>query len=277
MTIKYTIDELIVYRAAQEIRDGEMVVIGQGIGMAAGVLARSTHAPNSVILSEAGIVGIDPFKVPLHIADMSAFRGYTYGCDMMDAFTCIANQGYVDVAFLGVGQMDKYGNVNSVYIGNPDNFEMRLSGAGGAPEFAAYSMRTVFTMSGGQFVKKLDYLTSPGYLEGGNSRYKAGMPAGSGPAAVITQDGVFKFDQITKEIFLSSVHPGKDVEKIKSKIPWDLKVAVNLEVTKLPSEKDLEFIRTFAPFITMGRKLQIECNINRIFKMLTKASEQKEN
>lgn len=274
MGIKYSIDELIVARAAREINDGEMVVIGQGMPMAAGVLARKTHAPNSVIMTEAGIVGLEPFKVPLHICDMSATRGYIYGCDMMDAFTCIANHGYADVAFLGVGQMDKYGNVNSSYIGDPDNFEMRLMGAGGAPEFAGYSMRTVFTMSGGQFVNKLDYFTSPGYLNGGDSRYKAGMPNGSGPSAVITQDGVFKFDKITKEIYLDSIHPGVELEKIKSKVPWQLKVSKDLKVTELPSESDLEIIRTFAPSITMGRKLQIECNINRIFRILAKAAEQ---
>jgi len=277
MTIKYTKDELIVYCASLEIKDGEMVVIGQGIPMAAGVLARKMHAPNSVIITEAGIVGLEPFKVPLHIADMSATHGYTYGCDMMDAFTCIANHGYADVAFLGVGQMDKYGNVNSSYIGDPDHFEIRMMGAGGAPEFAGYSMRTVFTMSGGQFVNKLDYFTSPGYLEGGDSRYKAGMPVGSGPSVVITPDGVFKFDAVTKEIYLSSIHPGVDLENIKTKVPWKLKVSNNLVTTKLPSEEALQIIRNFAPSITMGRKLQIECNVNRIFKMLAKASEQNKN
>jgi len=274
MTIKYTKDELIVYRAAQEINDGEMVVIGQGIPMAAGVLARRTHAPNSVIVTEAGIVGLEPFKVPLHIADMSATHGYTYGCDMMDAFTCIANHGYADVSFLGVGQIDKYGNVNSSYIGDPDNFEMRMMGAGGAPEFAGYSMRAVFTMSGGQFVSKLDYFTSPGYLEGGDSRYEAGMPRGSGPSAVITQDGVFNFDAVTKEIYLASLHPGVDLEKVQKQVPWKLKISKNLETTKLPSPKDLEIIRKFAPLITMGRKLQIECNVNRIFKMMAAAAEE---
>ncbi|MGW8320542.1 MAG: CoA-transferase, partial [Thermodesulfobacteriota bacterium] len=168
MGVKYTLDELIVFRAAQEIHDREIVVIGQGIPMAAGVLARKTHAPNSLIVTEAGLVGIDPFKVPLHIADTSCTRGYSYGCDMFDIFTTLVNRGYVDVAFLGVGQIDKYGNVNSSYIGNPDDYEMRLTGAGGAPEFAGHSKRSVYTMSGGEFVEKLDYFTSPGYVDGGN-------------------------------------------------------------------------------------------------------------
>ena len=121
MAVKYTIDELIVSRASKEIRDNEMVVIGQGIPMAAGVLARATHAPNSVILTEAGIYGMEPFKVPLHIADVSCTRGFTYSCDMVDIFTTVVNRGYVDVTFLGVGQIDKFGNMNSSYIGDPDN------------------------------------------------------------------------------------------------------------------------------------------------------------
>lgn len=275
MGIRYTIDELIVYRASLEIKDGEMVVIGQGIPMAAGVLARNTHAPNSVIVTEAGIVGLEPFKVPLHIADTSCTRGYPYGCDMFDVFTTIVNQGYVDVAFLGVAQIDRFGNVNSSYIGDPDNFEMRLMGAGGAPEFAGYSKRTVFTMRGGEFVNTLDYFTSPGYVEGGDSRVRAGMPKDSGPSALITQDGVFKFDLASKEMYIAGVHPGVTVKSVKAKIPWDIPVAERVEITPLPSEKHLRIIRTFAPEITMGRQLQMETVVNRVIKVLMKAAEKK--
>jgi glutaconate CoA-transferase subunit B len=271
MGIKFTLDELIVYRASQEIKDCEMVVIGQGIPMAAGVLARSTHAPNAVIVTEAGIVGLNPFKVPLHIADTSCTRGYTYGCDMIDVFTTILNHEYVDVAFLGVGQIDKYGNVNSSYIGDMDNPEMRLMGAGGAPEFVGYANRTVFTMRGGQFVEKLDYFTSPGYIKGGNTRYQSAMPAGSGPSVLITQDAVFKFDPVTKEMYLAGLHPGVTVKQVKSEVPWDLKVANNLELTELPTEEALKLIRRYAPEISMGRKLQLEALVNQVFRVLARS------
>jgi glutaconate CoA-transferase subunit B len=273
MGIKYTIDELIVFRASKEIKDGEMVVIGQGIPMAAGVLARNTHAPKAVILTEAGIVGMEPFKVPLHIADVSCTRGYTYGCDMIDIFTSIINHGYADVAYLGVGQIDRYGNMNSSYIGDPDDFEMRMMGAGGAPEFVGYSRRTVMTMRGGEFVNKLDYFTSPGYVEGGHSRYENGMPEGSGPSVLITTKGVFKFHPETKEMYLAGMHPGIELDDIKADIPWDIEVSENLEVTEIPGEKELDIIRTFAPEISMGRKLQIETLVNRVMKVLTEAAE----
>jgi glutaconate CoA-transferase subunit B len=273
MGVRYTRDELIVYRAAQEIRDGEIVVIGQGIPMAAGVLARKTHAPNSLIVTEAGLVGIDPFKVPLHIADTSCTHGYSYGCDMFDIFTTVVHRGYVDVAFLGVGQIDKYGNVNTSYIGNPDAYEMRLAGAGGAPEFAGYAQRSVYTLSGGEFVEKLDYFTTPGYVDGGNSRYEAGMPQGSGPSVLITTKGVFKFDQETKEMYLAGIHPGVTVEEIRAQVPWALKTADPLENTRLPSEEEVRIIRGFAPEISVGRSLSVELLTRRVLKVLSKAAE----
>jgi len=273
MGVKYTLDELIVFRAAQEIQDREIVVIGQGIPMAAGVLARKTHAPNSLIVTEAGLVGIDPFKVPLHIADTSCTRGYSYGCDMFDIFTTLVNRGYVDVAFLGVGQIDKYGNVNSSYIGDPDDYEMRLTGAGGAPEFAGHSKRSVYTMSGGEFVEKLDYFTSPGYVDGGNSRYEAGMPEGSGPSALITTKGVFRFDDDTKEMYLAGIHPGVTVEEIRDQVPWDLKLSDPLEVTQLPSREEVSIIRAFAPDISVGRSLYVELLTRSVLDVLSKAAE----
>ena len=274
MAVKFTIDELIVSRASKEIKDNEMVVIGQGIPMAAGVLARATHAPNSVILTEAGIYGMDPFKVPLHIADVSCTRGFLYSCDMVDIFTTVVNRGYVDVTFLGVGQIDKFGNMNSSYIGDPDNFTIRMMGAGGAPEFVGYANRAVLTMRGGEFVEKLDYFTSPGYFEGGDSRYRAGMPEGSGPKVLITTKGVFQFDDDTKEMYLAGLHPNVTVEEIRKDIPWDLKIADSLETTPLPTPEELDIIRRFSPEISMGRKLQIETIGARIGRLFAKVAEE---
>jgi glutaconate CoA-transferase subunit B len=272
MASNYTIDELIVVRASKEIKDNEMVVIGQGIPMAAGVLARSTHAPNAVILTEAGIYGMDPYKVPLHIADVSCTKGFTYSCDMVDIFTTITNRGYVDVTFLGVGQIDKYGNMNSSYIGKDGNYTMRMMGAGGAPEFVGYGGRSVLTMRGGQFVEKLDYFTSPGYLTGGSSRYEAGLPEGTGPTIVISTKGIFRFHPDTKEMYLAGLHPGNSVDDIKKDVPWDLKAADTLETTALPTEEELMIIRRFAPEISMGRKLQLETIAARLGKLFARAA-----
>jgi glutaconate CoA-transferase subunit B len=114
-------------------------------------------------------------------------------------------------------------------------------------------------MRGGTFVKKLDYLTSPGYLEGGDSRDKTGLfPKGSGPSALISTKGVFRFDPVTKEMFLSTIHPGVSLESIQKEIPWDLKIVAELKETKRPTDEEIDFIRDFAPELSAGRQLAVE-------------------
>jgi glutaconate CoA-transferase subunit B len=163
--------------------------------------------------------------------------------------------------------------MNSSYIGDPDNFVIRMMGAGGAPEFVGYVNRSVLTMRGGEFVEKLDYFTSPGYVDGGDSRYRAGMPEGSGPSLLITTKGLFRFDDDTKEMYLAGLHPNVTVDDIRSDVPWDLKIADSLETTPLPSPEELDIIRRFSPEISMGRKLQVETIGARIGRLFAKMAE----
>ncbi len=270
--VKYTEAEIIVANAAREIEDGDIVVIGQGIPMAAGVLAKATHAPHCVILTEAGMVNIKPFRNLLHIADPTCTRGFAYSCDMIDVFTTIVNRGLVDVTFLGVGQIDRFGNMNSTVFGDYDDFRMRMMGAGGAPEFFGYARKAVLTMRGGKFVEKVDYVSSPGYLDGGDAREKAGFPPGSGPKVVYSTMGVFHFDEESKEMFLYGVFPGHDVEEIKAEVPWDLKMADDLKELPPPTREEVDLIREFAPEISAGRRLQVELSIPRIFDILATRS-----
>ncbi len=113
-------------------------------------------------MMESGIVDFEPLLPLNHIADAHACRGFSYATDLYSAFT-MTYRGFVDVCFLGVGQIDKYGNVNTTVIGDYYKPTLRLPGSGGAPDFLSYAKRTVLTMLGGTFVDKLDYLTSPGY------------------------------------------------------------------------------------------------------------------
>ena len=266
--VKYTEAEIIIANAAKEIADGDIVVIGQGIPMTAGVLAKATHAPDCIILTEAGMVDIRPFRNPLHIADPTCTRGYAYSIDLVDVFTTIVNRGLVDVTFLGVGQVDRYGNLNSTVIGDYDAFRMRLAGAGGAPEFIGYARKTVLTMRGGELVEKLGYLTSPGYLEGHGARERAGFPPGSGPKALYSPQGVFRFQEESGEIYLDGLFPGHTVEEIRDRVPWDLKVADEVGELPPPTREEVDIIRSFAPEISAGRKLQIEMSVPVIMEIL---------
>jgi glutaconate CoA-transferase subunit B len=124
-------------------------------------------------------------------------------------------------------------------------------------------------MLGGNFVNKLDYFTSPGYLDGGDSRDKSGLfPKGTGPSMLLSTKGVFRFDPVTKEIYLAQIHPRVTVEDVKKDVPWDLKVASDLTETPRPTDEEIDFIRRFAPAQSAGRELSMELTIVNLMKKL---------
>jgi glutaconate CoA-transferase subunit B len=261
MAKKYTLDELLIITVAREIKDGENVILGVGLPTTAGAMAKALHAPNATLMMESGIIDIEPLVPPNHIADANSCRGFSYATDLFSMFT-MTYRGFVDVCFLGVAQIDRYGNINTTVIGDYFKPKMRLPGSGGAPDFMAYSKHTILTMRGGEFVDKLDYFTSPGYLDGGDSRDRSGLfPKGSGPSMLLTTKGVFRFDDATKELCLTKLHPGVSVDMVKKDIPWDLKVADNLSQTEAPTEEEINFVRRFAPTEVVGRKIMYELSI----------------
>ncbi len=222
-------------------------------------------------MMESGIIDFKPL-VPLNnIADCTACRGFSYATDLFSTFT-MTYRGFVDVCFLGVAQVDRYGNVNTTVIGDYDKPITRLPGSGGAADFLSYAKKTILTMRGGEFVESLSYRTSPGYLEGGDSRDKTGhFPKGSGPVKLISTKGVFEFDPVTKEIYLARVHPGVTVGEIKKKVPWDLNVAPDLTETEPPTEREIDFIRRFAPAESIGKGLMYELAFTSLAKRAAEA------
>ena len=266
MSKPYSLNELLIIAAAREIHDFENVILGVGLPTTAGALAKAMHAPHATLMMESGIIDFQPLVPPNHIADAHSCRGFSYSTDLFSMFT-MTYRGFVDVCFLGVAQIDKYGNLNTTVMGDYYKPTIRLPGSGGAADFLAYAKRTVLTMRGGEFAEKLDYLTSPGYLDGGDSRDKTGLfPPGSGPSMLLTTKGIFRFDVQTKEMYLAETHPGASVEKIKKDIPWDLKVAPDLKETSPPSDEEIDFIRHFAPTEAIGRKLMYELSFMHILK-----------
>ncbi|MFP3999629.1 MAG: CoA-transferase subunit beta [Desulfobacterales bacterium] len=266
MSKKYTLNELLIITCAKEIKDYQNVMLGVGLPTTAGALAKSLFAPHATLMMESGIIDFEPL-VPLnHIADAHSCRGFSYATDLFTAFT-MTYRGFIDVCFLGVGQIDKYGNLNTTCVGDYWNPDLRLPGSGGAADFISYAKKTVLTLRGGQFVEKLDYFTSPGYLEGGSSRDDSGLyPKGSGPSMLLTTKGVFRFDQDTKEMYLSEIHPGVTVEDIRKDIPWDLKISPDLAQTDRPTDQEIDFVRRLAPSESVGRKVKTELFIENALK-----------
>ena len=266
MAKRYTLDELLIITVAREIKDGDRVILGVGLPTTAGAMAKALYAPNVTLMMESGIIDFQPCVPPNHVADANSCRGFSYATDLFSMFT-MTYRGFIDVCFLGVAQIDKFGNINTTVIGDYYKPRLRLQGAGGAPDFMSYAKHTVLTMRGGEFVEKLDYFTSPGYLDGSDSRDRSGLfPEGSGPSMLLTTKGVFRFDEVTKELCLTKLHPGVTVDMVKKDVPWDLKVADSVSQTEPPTDDEIDFVRRFAPTEVVGRKLMYELGVTNAFK-----------
>jgi len=256
-----------IIAVAREIKDYERLLLGVGLPTTAGGLAKATHAPNCVLMTEAGIIDFKPLVPPNHIADVMCLRGFSYALDLFNTFTTINYRGFVDKAILGVGQVDRYGNINTSFMGGTPKTGMRLTGAGGAPDFISYARETILTLKGGEFVKELDYLTSPGYMGGGEERDRCGLfRSESGPSMMISTEAVFRFDRKTKEVYLESLLPGMDLKKVKSKVPWDLRVADPLKPFPTPTVEEIDYIRTFAPQHCIPREIMMELAVKKFFE-----------
>lgn len=242
--VEYTTDEMMTVAASRELRDGTVCFVGIGLPSEAANLARATHAPNCVLIYESGTVGAKPETLPLSIGDGVLADHADSVVSVPEIFNYWLQAGRVDVGFLGGAQVDRYGNINTTVIGSYDEPKVRLPGAGGAPEIAASAKEVIMVLKhrARSFVERLDFVTSVGHREGGDSRAELGYP-GSGPTAVITDLGVLRPDPTTRELTLVALHPGATVEEAREATGWDLKVAEETTTTEPPGSEELRVLR----------------------------------
>jgi glutaconate CoA-transferase subunit B len=241
---EYTSDELMAVEAARCLRDGDVCFVGIGLPSTAANLARLTHAPNLVLIYESGTIGTKPRVLPLSIGDGELAETADTVVSVPEIFAYWLQGGRIDVGFLGAAQIDRFGNLNTTVIGKYDKPKTRLPGAGGAPEIAASAKEVLLILKqdARTFVERLDFLTTPGYLTGGDSRARSGAK-GQGPTKVITDLCVLEPDPQTKELTLVQLHPGVDVERVRAATGWPLAVARELRQTPAPPENVLRVLR----------------------------------
>ncbi len=245
---EYTPSELMVVVAARELKDGETVLVGVGQPNLAANVAMRLQAPHLNMVYESGAVGSNPTRMPLSIGDPCLVTGAKSVCSMYEQFAYYLQGGRIDVGFLGGAQIDKYGNINSTVIGQYKTPKVRLPGSGGACDIAS-NVKKIIVITPHEkrrFVEKVDFRTSPGFLDG-KQAWRQLKLQGGGPYAVITDLCVMKFDDSTGEMMLVSLHPGVTIEKVQENTPWKLKVAEKLEQTQAPTEKELTVVRALDP------------------------------
>jgi glutaconate CoA-transferase subunit B len=240
----YSPAEIMVARAARELRNGEVVFVGIGLPNLACNLARRLHAPELVLIYESGAVGAVPDRLPLSIGDPCLATDSISVCSMVEVFNYYLQGGLIDVGFLGGAQVDRFGNINSTVIGSYEQPRVRLPGSGGACEIAIHGKKIIMVLkqSKKSFPEKIDFITSPGFLDETNPRIKYEMP-GKGPALLITDLGVYNFSSRTHEMVLKEIHPEVSLEKVRGNLGWEVKVSRKLQTTAPPTEKELRIIR----------------------------------
>jgi glutaconate CoA-transferase, subunit B len=244
-----TANELLAIMGARELRDGQAVFTGVGAPMMASVLAQRLHAPNLTIVVEGGIIGPQwkPGWLPISTNEMRAAHGAQMLPSITDVFL-MAQRGLLDIGFIGGAQIDRHGNLNTTVIGSYDRPKVRLPGSGGANDIISLC-RAVLVLTAHEprrFVDKVDFVTSPGYLTGGDSRKKSGLVFG-GVARVVTTLGLFGFPPESRRMRLEAVHPGVTVDQVRANTPIELLVADRVETTAPPSARELEVLRSLDP------------------------------
>jgi len=236
--------ELMVVVASRILENGASVGVGTGAPLAASMLAQKMHAPDLVIMFEAG--GISPVlcRMPISVGDSRSYNKALMAsgmCDIMES----CQRGMVDYTFLGGAQIDMYGNLNSTVIGNWEKPKARLPGSGGANDFASFCWRilVITPQDPRRFVEKVSFITSPGYLDGPGAREKAGLPEGGGPYKVITHMAILGYDEETKRMRVESIHHGFDFSDVQNNCGFQLMKARQVVETPPPTAPELELLR----------------------------------
>jgi glutaconate CoA-transferase subunit B len=246
-TESFSKSEMMIVAAARELAGQRVCFVGVGLPNIAVNLAKRTLAPELELVYEAGVFGARPARLPLSIGDPTIVTGATSVTSMFELFGFYLQGGLIDVGFLGAAQIDRFGNINTTVIGDYDRPTTRLPGSGGACEIAinARQVFVIMRQSKRSFVERIDFRTSPGNLGGAKDaariRKEQGW-LGSGPSVVVTDLGIYHFDD-AGEMRLDSLHPGATLDQVRETIGWEPKVAERVATTAPPSPEELKLIR----------------------------------
>jgi len=244
----YTASELLAVMAGRLLQDGQVVFAGVGIPLLAATLVQRLHGPGLTILFEGGTIGafVEPGQLPPSTNEQRCTRRANMVLGSTDVLLLL-QRGYVDVGFMGGAQIDQYGNLNSSFIGDPDNPTTRLPGTGGGNDISSLiPMIVAMKHEKRRFVENVDFITSPGWVHGGTSRRDAGLTAG-GMYRVVTDLAVMGFDEQQKRMKVLALHPGVTLGEAQDNTGFRLLVAEQLGTTEPPSERELSVLRHLDP------------------------------
>lgn len=238
----YTLTEQMIVVASRLLRDGDTLYTGVGLPTMAAFLAKLTHAPRLTIVFETGIVRTTPCQLPQGVDTLASQE---FADKLADVFyiNTLAERGLINLGFLGAGQIDRHGNINSTAVGPYRTPAFRFPGGGGACDIACLTKWVaILRQKRVRFPAKSDFVTGPGYLDGTpGARERAGLPAGTGPTKVITDLGVFGF--VNGDMTLESIHAGVTIAQVRDNTGWPLSMSPEIAATAAPTRDELEVLR----------------------------------
>ena len=243
MELDYTPSELMAVAGARELQDRQVVAVGLGLPVVASFLAKQTHAPNMTVLFELGVINPEPIHCGVGLADPRVWYRAQVLSSFVDILGAILHKGLVDVGFLGGLEVDQYGNLNTTLLGDPKGKFRHFVGSGGANDIASCAQRTIIIMRHEErkLKKTVSFVTSPGYVTGGDSRAQAGLRGG--PSRVITDKAIFGFHPETKQMMLLSIHPGNTLDDVLGTMGFAPVVPEHVPTTEPPAPEQLRLIR----------------------------------
>ena len=252
--------ELIATTASRILEDKRTVIVGTGLPLIAALLAQRSHAPGLTMFFEAGGIGAKPSMLPVSVGE---FRTFHKGIQATSMHTTMSNgqAGLIDYGFIGGAQIDQYGNLNSTVIGSWEKPKVRFPGSGGANDIGSWAWKTIVIMKQNEkkFVQELDFLTTPGYLEGSSARENVGLPKNTGPYRVVTQLGTYGFDDKCKKMKLLSLHPGVTVKEVKQNSSFKIIIPETVEKTDPPTPEEKRSLGEIDPYGVVLRKNKKTC------------------
>jgi glutaconate CoA-transferase subunit B len=240
----YTPNEMMTIAAARALRNDDVCFVGIGMPSAASNVARLTHAPGITLIYESGTIATRPEVLPLSIGDGELCSTALTTVSVPEMFRYWLQGGRITVGFLGGAQIDRFANLNTTVVGSYDKPKVRLPGGGGAPEIASAcgEIFIIMTQSKRSFAAKLDFITSMGHGEGGDHRERLGLKT-KGPTKLVTDLCIFEPDPVTKEMTVTSIHPGVTRDQINDNTGWPVRYAATIAETKPPTADELTVLR----------------------------------
>jgi glutaconate CoA-transferase subunit B len=245
---EYTGYEMMLVSASRQVKENDIIFNAFHWPFLVVHMARLLRFPDLYNIIEIGITQdnlLESTKMPYSISDPILVPNSLFVGDSIDTLS-VLQRGEITLAFLSTSMIDKYGNCNTTVIGPYEKPIYRLPGGGGATEIAGLSKRLIWLLdehTKRRFKNKLEYITDPGYLEGYDSRVKAGYPPDTGPEAIITPLCIMRFDSETKEAYLDALNPNITIDQVKENTGWELNVAKEVKEVEPPTIREIEICR----------------------------------